>query len=60
MLQGRPGAEGPIFLRSLVEAAGGTVWVEDAPGGGAAFRVALKVRPLDEQEVEPCTAGLRS
>ena len=28
------------IVRGLVEACGGSVWVEDAPGGGAAFRVA--------------------
>jgi signal transduction histidine kinase len=57
----RPGIGlGLPIVRGLVEAAGGTVWVEDAPGAGAAFRVALKVRPLDEQEVEPCTASRRS
>ncbi|HEY7135535.1 MAG TPA: ATP-binding protein [Acidimicrobiia bacterium] len=57
----RPGIGlGLPIVRGLVEATGGTVWVEDAPGGGAAFRVALKVRPLDEQEVEPCTASQRS
>ncbi len=57
----RPGIGlGLPIVRGLVEACGGSVWVEDAPGGGAAFRVALRVRPMDEQEVEPCTAGLRS
>ena len=29
------------IVRQLVGASGGRVWVEDAPGGGAAFRVAL-------------------
>ena len=29
------------IVRGLVEACGGRVWVEDAPGGGEAFRVAL-------------------
>jgi two-component system sensor histidine kinase KdpD len=57
----RPGIGlGLPIVRGLVEAAGGSVWVEDAPGGGAAFRVALKVHPLDEQEEQPCTAGQRS
>ncbi len=39
------------IVRGLVEACGGTVWVEDAPGGGAAFRVALRARAVDEEEV---------
>jgi two-component system sensor histidine kinase KdpD len=33
---------GLSIVRGLVESCGGTVWVEDAPGGGAAFRVALR------------------
>jgi K+-sensing histidine kinase KdpD len=39
------------IVRGLAEACGGSVWVEDAPGGGAAFRVALRTRAADEQEV---------
>ncbi len=39
------------IVRGLAEACGGTVWVEDAPGGGAAFRVTLRTRVMDEQEV---------
>ncbi|MFN8035117.1 MAG: GAF domain-containing sensor histidine kinase [Acidimicrobiia bacterium] len=39
------------IVRGLVDACGGSVWVEDAPGGGAAFRVALKSRVVEEQEV---------
>ena len=39
------------IVRGLAEACGGTVWVEDAPGGGAAFRVSLRTRAADEQEV---------
>jgi signal transduction histidine kinase len=30
------------IVRGLAEACGGRVWVEDAPGGGAAFRVELR------------------
>jgi two-component system sensor histidine kinase KdpD len=32
---------GLAIVRGLVEANGGRVWVEEAPGGGAAFRLAL-------------------
>lgn len=39
------------IVRGLAEACGGSVWVEDAPGGGAAFRVSLRTRAADEQEV---------
>ncbi|MGZ8733815.1 MAG: GAF domain-containing sensor histidine kinase [Acidimicrobiia bacterium] len=39
------------IVRGLAEACGGSVWVEDAPGGGAAFRVSLRTRAVDEQEV---------
>jgi two-component system sensor histidine kinase KdpD len=34
---------GLAIVRQLVEACGGRVWVEDAPGGGAAFRVQIPV-----------------
>lgn len=38
----RPGIGlGLSIVRQLVGACGGRVWVDDAPGGGAAFRVAL-------------------
>jgi two-component system sensor histidine kinase KdpD len=43
---------GLSIVRGLVESCGGAVWVEDAPGGGAAFRVALKTRSHDEQQRE--------
>ena len=33
---------GLAIVRGLVESCGGKVWVEDAPGGGAAFRVSLR------------------
>ncbi|MCZ7527459.1 MAG: HAMP domain-containing histidine kinase [Acidimicrobiia bacterium] len=39
------------IVRGLVDALGGRVWVEDAPGGGAAFRVALRARATEEEEV---------
>jgi signal transduction histidine kinase len=38
------------IVRGLVAAFGGRVWIEDAPGGGAAFRVAL---PLLGVQSEP-------
>ncbi|HEX8100261.1 MAG TPA: sensor histidine kinase, partial [Actinomycetota bacterium] len=38
----RPGIGlGLPIVRQLVNACGGRVWVEEAPGGGAAFRIAL-------------------
>jgi signal transduction histidine kinase len=40
------------IVRGLVDACGGSVWVEDAPGGGAAFRVALRVNTADEPQRE--------
>ena len=39
---------GLSIVRGLVESCGGTVWVEDAPGGGAAFRVSLRTSVLDQ------------
>lgn len=45
----RPGLGlGLPIVRGLVEACGGRVWVEDAPGGGAAFKVQLRARTADE------------
>ena len=38
---------GLSIVRGVVESSGGHVWVDDAPGGGAAFRVALHL-PADE------------
>jgi signal transduction histidine kinase len=40
----RPGMGlGLAIVKGLVEAMGGRVWVDDAPGGGARFGVALPV-----------------
>ena len=43
---------GLSIVRGLVESCGGTVWVEDAPGGGAAFRVALRTNFVVESRPE--------
>ena len=43
---------GLSIVRGLVESCGGTVWVEDAPGGGAAFRVALRTNFVIESRPE--------
>ena len=45
----RPGSGlGLAIVRQVAEAHGGTVAVEDAPGGGALFRLALPWRRVDE------------
>ncbi len=44
---GQPGLGlGLPIVRGLVAAFGGRAWVEDAPGGGAAFRVSLPLAEL--------------
>jgi signal transduction histidine kinase len=43
---------GLSIVRGLVESCGGTVWVEDAPGGGAAFRVSLRAGSTADQQAE--------
>jgi signal transduction histidine kinase len=43
---------GLAIVRGLVESCGGSVWVEDAPGGGAAFRVALRTGAVEERKRE--------
>jgi two-component system sensor histidine kinase KdpD len=43
---------GLAIVRGLVESCGGSVWVEDAPNGGAAFRVALRTGAVDERPRE--------
>jgi two-component system sensor histidine kinase KdpD len=43
---------GLSIVRGLVESCGGKVWVEDAPGGGAAFRVSLRANALTESHPE--------
>jgi two-component system sensor histidine kinase KdpD len=43
---------GLAIVRGLVESCGGSVWVEDAPTGGAAFRVALRTGAVEERTRE--------
>ncbi len=44
------------IVRQLAAASGGRVWVEDAPGGGAAFRVAFPVDAPVAKEAEAVTS----
>ena len=37
-------------IASLVEAMGGRIWVEDAPGGGAEFGFTLRAVELDDHD----------
>src|SRR5262249_42103749 len=54
----RPGRGGGLAsVRGLVEACGGWVWVDDARGGGAAFRVALRTGAVEEQRREVAHVG---
>jgi signal transduction histidine kinase len=38
---------GLFVVRNLVEAMDGRIWVEEAPGGGACFTVALPLMAID-------------
>jgi two-component system sensor histidine kinase KdpD len=49
----RAGA-GLSIVRGVVAALRGTIWVDDVPGGGAAFRIAF---PLDAPGWSPAAAG---
>ncbi len=50
----RPGhGLGLPIVRGLVTACGGSVWVDEGPEGGAAFRVALPVRSEPDGAAEP-------
>ena len=42
---------GLSIVRSLADACGGAIWVDEAPGGGAAFRVAIPVDATSVPEV---------
>jgi signal transduction histidine kinase len=44
---------GLTFCRLAVEAHGGTIWVDDAPGGGAVFRALLPASEAEGAEVPP-------
>ncbi len=43
---------GLAIVRGLVESCHGSVWVEEAPGGGAAFRVSLRTGAIEERQRE--------
>lgn len=43
---------GLAIVRGLVESCQGSVWVEEAPGGGAAFRVSLRTGAVEERPRE--------
>ena len=54
----RPGIGlGLPIVRQLVGACGGRVWVEDAPGGGAAFRMALPFGVVTGEEAAALVAS---
>ena len=58
--RGRPGVGlGLAIVRGLVTACGGTVWIEDAQGGGTAFRVALTGRMERTQDALVLTEEYR-
>ena len=40
-------------VRRMVEAAGGVIWVESAPGEGATFEIRLPVVDVDTAELRP-------
>jgi K+-sensing histidine kinase KdpD len=44
---------GLYIVRRSVEAMGGTAWVDDAPGGGAAFSFSLPVAPASTKQPSP-------
>src|SRR6185295_10522079 len=49
----RPGSGlGLAIVRQVAEAHGGTVALEDAPGGGAMFRLALPARTAERGDAE--------
>jgi signal transduction histidine kinase len=41
---------GLAFCRLAVEAHGGRIWVDDAPGGGARFNLTLPLAPAQENK----------
>jgi two-component system sensor histidine kinase MprB len=54
----RPGSGlGLAIVRQVAEARGGTVRVDDAPGGGALFRLSLPWRTADEPDPQPAAPG---
>jgi two-component system sensor histidine kinase MprB len=56
----RPGSGlGLAIVRQVAEARGGTVTVEDAPGGGALFRLALPWRAAERADSDPAVSALR-
>ncbi len=51
---------GLTFCRLAVEAQGGTVWIEEAPGGGASFRTLLPAADTEASTVDLDTVAERS
>lgn len=50
---------GLTFCRMAIEAHGGTIWVEPAPGGGALFRAVLPASDRAGEPAEPALAASR-